>query len=135
MFTGISMNAQTQNMLSVTNSVSDEINNCKNLENFLSAEFSNSTKVLKNAPNVRLYGVQEKDAMAKALSLCIRLNAKRVDSGADGFTFKLPEDLGTIVISEIYSDGVYVKVLFLTVCKLLPFTEIRYVGIKLYNNQ
>jgi hypothetical protein len=132
---GISLSAQTQDRLSEKNADKEETNACKNLANFLSEEFSKNTKASESAPSARLYGIQEKDAAAKALNVCARLKAKKVNTGDDGMTFQLPDGLGTIVIHEVYDDGIFLKMSFVTDCDRLPFSEIRYVSLQRYHKE
>jgi hypothetical protein len=131
--TGVSLPAQTLNWLSATNANNVETKKCENLANFLSAEFSKNTKELEGVPSARLYGVQEKDATAKALNVCARLKAKKLDSKGDDLIYQLPDGLGTIVIHEVYNEGIFLKMSFVTDCNKLPFSEIWYVSLKRYN--
>jgi hypothetical protein len=134
-FGGVSSPVQAQDRLSVTKADKEETRACKNLADFLSEEFSKNTKALENAPSARLYGIQEKDAAAKALSVCARLKAKKLDAGGDSLIYQLPDGLGTIVIDEVYDDGVFLRMSFVTDCDRLPFSEIRYVSLKRYHKE
>lgn len=108
---------------------------CKNLEEYLTKEFSKGTKPLKDNASVRVFGLQEKDAVVKALELCSRLNAKKEESESEDLVYKLPDGLGSIVIQEVYEDEIFLKLSFITDCKELPFTGIWYVSLKRYHQR
>jgi hypothetical protein len=63
------------------------------------------------------------------------LKAKKLDSKGDDLIYQLPDGLGTIVIHEVYSEGIFLKMSFVTDCNELPFSEIRYVSLKRYNEE
>jgi hypothetical protein len=107
---------------------------CLDLGAFLQEEFSKNSKPLKSNPAVRLLGLQEKDAVKKALNLCIKLKATEMESAGDDLIYELPNGLGSIVIREVYRDDIFLKLKLETACDKLPFVEIWYVGLKRYNN-
>lgn len=109
---------------------------CKNLANFLSSEYRSNTKPLKGNDSVRLLGLQEKDAEAKALELAIKLNAKPLDVASNDLHYQLPDGLGSIVVRAIYDDsGVFVKLTLAAKCEKLLFTELWFVSLKRYNRE
>jgi hypothetical protein len=107
---------------------------CLSLAAFLQEEFAKNTQPLKDNPAVRLFGLQEKDAVMKALSLCIKLKANKIENEGDDLIYELPDGLGRIIIQEVYKDDIFLKVKLVTGCDKLPFTEIRYVSLSFYNN-
>ncbi|MDR2383675.1 MAG: hypothetical protein LBD76_07335 [Prevotellaceae bacterium] len=128
--------AEAQNVHTATSDKdSAETLNCRNLAKFLDEEFLQSTASMKNNVSARLYGLQEKDAMAKALAVCAKLKAKKLQTESEDLLFQLPEGLGTIVIHEVYDDGVFLKMSFVTDCNRLSYDEIWYVSLKRYNKQ
>jgi len=84
---------------------------------------------------VRLYGLQKKDALQKALNLCAKLKAKKSDATGDDVVYELPYSLGTIVMHEVYNNGIFLKLTFHTCCNKLPFYELWYVTLKKYNQR
>jgi hypothetical protein len=104
---------------------------CGKLADFLEKEYRAYTVPLKDNASVRLFGLQEKDAMSKALALAIRLKAERTDSGDGDIRYMLPGGPGYFVIHPVY-DGkdVFIKIVFHNSCGKLPFTELWLVGLK-----
>ena len=113
-------------------SVTDE-GQCVHLGKFLQEEFAKNSKPLKGSPEIRIVGVQEKDAIVKALNLCIKLKASEIKSNGNDLIYDLPDGLGSIIIQEIKNDDVFRKVKLITGCEKLPFVEIWYVSLKFYN--
>jgi 3-methyladenine DNA glycosylase Tag len=106
---------------------------CRNLAEFLKAEFQDNTKTAAGNSAVRLYGLQEKDATAKTLSLCAKLKAKKIESNGEYTVYELPDGLGTITVQEVFADGIFRKITFATVCDNLPFRELWLVTLQRYN--
>ncbi|GHT26747.1 hypothetical protein FACS189432_01750 [Bacteroidia bacterium] len=106
---------------------------CVNLGKFLQDEFSKNSKVLKDNHTIRIVGVQEKDAIVRALNICIKLKANEADSDGKDLIYELPDGLGSIVIQEVKKNDIYLKVKLITACDKLPFTEIWYVSLSRYN--
>jgi hypothetical protein len=127
--------AQTNHVSDASTSVNvTENDQCFNLEAFLQQEFSKSAKPLKDNPAVRLLGLQKKDAIVKALNLCIKLKTTEKESTDGNLVYELPDGLGSIIIQEVYKDNIFLKVKLVTGCQKLPFVEIWYLSLKRYNN-
>ncbi|MDR0711523.1 MAG: hypothetical protein LBF67_04150 [Prevotellaceae bacterium] len=106
---------------------------CKNLGEFLSREYLNLSKP-DTGKAARIIGVQEKDAIRKALEVCAKLKAKRVKSDGEDLVYELPEKAGSIVVQEVYDGSLFVRLTLKTDCTL-PFAELRYVSLKHYNSK
>jgi hypothetical protein len=137
LFANANIQAQTgrkQDGASRTESATEK-KECRNLADFLKAEFRGKTKTEEENPKVRLYGLQEKDAMQKALDLCAKLKAKEVKNDSGDLLYELPEGLGTVILQEVDKDGIFLKLTFATDCESLPFNELWYVTLNRYNGR
>ncbi|MDR2814512.1 MAG: hypothetical protein LBB79_07675 [Prevotellaceae bacterium] len=107
---------------------------CDNLGDFLKKEYLKASKPGTDS-SVRIVGLQEKDALPKALEVCAKLKAKRILSGNDDLAYELPDGVGTITIREVFDGNRYVQVALQTSCKGLPFSELWFVSLKYYNSK
>ncbi len=117
---------------STAQSISKEKTPCENLDEFLKKEYRNTGKT---EDNVRIIGLQEKDALPKALEVCAKLKAKQVSSSSDKLIFQLPGELGYIIVCQVYEDSLYIRLILDTGCGSLPFTELRFISLKDYNRK
>lgn len=113
-----------RNEISDSKSTSDA---CTKLGEFLVKELSPVTKQVKDSPRERLYGLQQKDAMAKALGICIKLKAEETTSASEDIIYNLPDNLGKIVIHTYSENNMYLRMTFETKCAL-PFNTIHFVS-------
>lgn len=105
---------------------------CYNLSEFLKKEFQSVTKPRHEKPKKRLYGIQKKDAMTKALQICAKLKATPEDTDDEDMIYRLPDGLGNIILRESSKEHVFLYLIFDTECDL-PYTEIKFVSIEYYN--
>lgn len=106
---------------------------CEDLNQILNEEIMRKSKIHSSDSTVRIIGCQERDAYSRALNLCIKLNAKKKNGYSSEDVFSLPDNLGSIIVQEIYNDSIFLRVSFATSCYNIPFQEIEYVSLKYYN--
>ena len=106
---------------------------CDNLREFLINEILQFSKPSKKHPNARIIGVQEENAMQKALTLIAKLNVKRLQSENGLSVYNLPGEIGLVVIDETDNDDFFIRVKFDVRCADMPFNEIHYVSLKDFN--
>jgi hypothetical protein len=120
--------------LCFTNLPANNLPECENLDGFLKKEYLKTSKA-GDTCNVRITGLQEKDALPKALEVCAKLKARRISSNNAELVYQLPGGLGHIIIQEVYEGDLFIRLTFDTGCNSLPFTELRLVSLKYYNSK
>lgn len=106
---------------------------CLNLEEFLRKEFATTTKPVKENPGERIYGIQQKDAMTRALNVCAKLKARQVPADGEDIIYELPGQLGKVTIHELTGSDRFLRLTFDTKCKV-TFNDIHFVSLKYYND-
>jgi hypothetical protein len=110
---------------------------CDNLKRFLGQEIKNSGGKIIQAETgtVLLVGEStETKALAKALGICIKLNAKLFSDQDKVRSYLLSNNLGKITLNRVSGDDVFVRQVFDVVCKeQLPYSEIWYVSQSFYH--
>ncbi len=131
LFTNLSAN-NIPKAATMAQSMSIEKSSCENLSEFLKDEYLKDGKA---KGNIRIIGVQEKDALAKAINVCAKLNAKQITSNSDDLVYQLPDGLGHIILQEVYEGNLFIRMTFDSACRNLPFIELHFVSLKYYNSK
>lgn len=114
--------------------VMNDSSGCIALKKILKEEILPDSKAQPAHPTTRIIGCSEKQAFSKALSLPTKLNAKKLDIEASESVYELPDNMGHIIVQELYKDNVHIIISLVCNCTGMPFDEIQYVAEKYYQS-
>jgi len=122
--------------LMFTNLSASNLPECEKLSEMLKEEYLKTSKPYNDSGSIRIIGLQEHDALGRALNVCVRAGAKRISSDSVDLVYQLPGESGRIIVREVEGDeNLFIRLIFETECKNLPFYELRFVSLRYYNSR